>query len=67
MNTPNTLEPQAKGAAQFTIICDVALHRPIKSWQRAWRSALKKAGVKYRWHDLRHTFVTRLAENPDSF
>jgi hypothetical protein len=23
-----------------------------------------KAGVNYRWHDLRHTFVSRLAENP---
>ncbi|HEY6418246.1 MAG TPA: hypothetical protein VIX59_04515 [Candidatus Binataceae bacterium] len=22
------------------------------------------AKVDYRWHDLRHTFVTRLAENP---
>ena len=21
--------------------------------------------VKYRWHDLRHTFITRLAENPN--
>jgi Phage integrase family len=26
---------------------------------------LDKASLKYRWHDLRHTFVTRLAENPE--
>lgn len=27
---------------------------------RPWRER-----VKYRWHDLRHTFVSRLAENPN--
>jgi integrase len=26
--------------------------------------ASSKARVEYRWHDLRHTFVSRLAENP---
>jgi integrase len=62
---PHHSVQQVKGAASFTIICDVALDRPIDSWQRAWRSALKKAGLEYRWHDLRHTFVTRLAENPE--
>ena len=25
----------------------------------------KAASVDYRWHDLRHTFITRLAENPN--
>ena len=24
----------------------------------------QRCKVDYRWHDLRHTFVTRLAENP---
>jgi Phage integrase family len=33
------------------------------SWRKAWLDAGKKAGVRYRWHDLRHTFVSRLAEN----
>jgi len=30
-----------------------------------WLEACKRAGVSYRWHDLRHTFVTRLAERSD--
>jgi integrase len=38
--------------------------RPIGSWKKAWRGVLKAAGLHFRWHDLRHTFVSRLAENP---
>jgi len=34
-------------------------------WRKAWLEACKRAGVRYRWHDLRHSFVTRLAERPD--
>jgi integrase len=52
-----------KGGKETRIV-QVALSKPMRSWQRAWRTALKEAGVKYRWHDLRHTFITRLAENP---
>lgn len=47
-----------------TSIRDVDFGRPIGEWKSAWRSALKIAGVKARWHDLRHTIVSRLAENP---
>ncbi|MFZ1120213.1 MAG: site-specific integrase, partial [Candidatus Binataceae bacterium] len=47
-----------------TSIRDVDLGRPIGEWKTAWRRALKIAGVKARWHDLRHTLVSRLAENP---
>jgi integrase len=48
-----------------TKIVNPILNRPVQSWQRAWRTALKEAGgLHYRWHDLRHTFVSRLAENP---
>jgi integrase len=39
--------------------------RPAGEWKKAWSVALKRAGLKYRWHDCRHTFVTRLAENPN--
>jgi integrase len=42
----------------------VDLTRPAGEWKKAWRVALNAAGLKYRWHDLRHTFVSRLAESP---
>jgi integrase len=38
--------------------------KPIGEWKKAWKDACRVAGVNYRWHDLRHSFVTRLAENP---
>jgi len=36
--------------------------KPIKSWRTAWRAALRRAGLQLRFHDLRHTCVTKLAE-----
>jgi hypothetical protein len=45
-------------------VYDVDLTKPMAEWKTAWRRALKLAGLRYRWHDLRRTFVTRLAENP---
>jgi integrase len=37
-------------------------------WRSAWRSILKEAGIKARFHDLRHTAVTMMAEKglPDA-
>jgi integrase len=35
-----------------------------KMLQSAWRGALKRAGFNYRWHDARHSFISRLCENP---
>jgi hypothetical protein len=43
---------------------DVDLGRPMGSWRKAWALARKEVKVRYRWHDLRHTFISRLAENP---
>ncbi len=41
--------------------------RPIKSWRTAWRSARKAAGLpNLRFHDLRHTCITKLAEGQAS-
>jgi integrase len=36
--------------------------QPITSWKTAWMSAKARAGVDCRFHDLRHTAVTRLLE-----
>ena len=52
------------GNGRTPAISGVDLSRPMGSWKTAWKTACKKAGVKYRWHDSRHTFVSRLAENP---
>ncbi len=54
--------------------------RPIRSWRTAWRAALKRAGailsgdpsdpdappLQCRFHDLRHTCITKLAEGQAS-
>ena len=37
--------------------------RPMTSWRSAWRSLRKAAGLSHvRFHDGRHTALTRLAE-----
>lgn len=41
------------------------LTKPIGEWKKAWKVACKVAKVQYRWHDCRHTFITRLAEKPN--
>lgn len=35
------------------------------SGRKLGRTPAKTAKVRYRWHDLRHTFITRLAERPE--
>jgi len=40
--------------------------RPAKGWRTAWRNACKRAGLKMRFHDLRHTAITKLAEGQAS-
>jgi integrase len=40
--------------------------RPTKGWRTAWRSALKRAGFHCRFHDLRVTCITKLAESQAS-
>jgi integrase len=36
---------------------------PLGSWKVAWKMALERANVECRWYDLRHTFVSRMAES----
>jgi integrase len=43
----------------------IRFDEPIGQWKKAWKDACAAAGVRYRWHDLRHTFITRLAERPE--
>jgi len=40
--------------------------KPITSWRSAWRAALKRAKLQIRFHDLRHTCITKLAESQAS-
>ena len=49
---------------QQAAIYDVDLSHSMQEWKTAWHQACGKADVQYRWHDLRHTFISRLAENP---
>jgi len=44
----------------------IDLARPTKGWRTAWRRALKRAGFHCRFHDLRHTAITKLAESQAS-
>ena len=43
-------------------VLDVDPETPIGSWKEAWESAKRKASVVVRFHDLRHTCVTRMLE-----
>jgi hypothetical protein len=38
----------------------------LVSGQKAWWAALTRAGLKIRFHDLRHTCITKLAESVTS-
>ena len=38
----------------------------IGSWKVSWTAARNAAGVQCRWHDLRHTFVSSMAEGQAS-
>lgn len=34
--------------------------RPMGSWRVAWKACCRRAGIKMRFHDLRHTAVSRM-------
>jgi integrase len=52
------------GNSRRSDLYGIDLSRPIGEWKKAWTDALRTAGLKYRWHDRRHSFVSRLASNP---
>ena len=43
-------------------VFDVDPETPIGSWKEAWESVKRKTKVEVRFHDLRHTCVTRMLE-----
>lgn len=36
---------------------------PMGSWKTAFAGAIRRSGVQCRWHDLRHTWASSMAEN----
>jgi integrase len=40
--------------------------KPCSSFKTVWRKVREDAGIKGRWHDNRHTFVTGLAESGEA-
>jgi integrase len=54
-------EEDGSGTAKM-IPYEINPSSPISSWKTAWRTARKDAKVTCRWHDLRHTFVSKMAE-----
>lgn len=61
---------KGKGATERGIMTAYGVDnsKPLGSWKRAWRTAKTLAGVECRMHDLRHSFVSKLAETqtPDA-
>jgi integrase len=53
------------GNSRLPVLYDVDLDRPMGSCRRAWRIGSKAASVRRPPHDMRHTFISRLAENPN--
>ena len=45
---------------------DIKPDTPIGSWKTEWNVARKAAKVSCRWHDMRHTFVSKMAEGQAS-
>ena len=65
-------EPMGEWRKTWERVRTTAFSAPVKKAPGESPSSPKEAaedrarrGVNYRWHDPRHTFVTRLAENPN--
>jgi integrase len=57
------LEPRRAAKGSDYVFANPHTRRPYTDLRRPFDSACREAGIKgLRWHDLRHTFGTRLAE-----
>jgi integrase len=52
------------GDSREPVLYQVDFNRTGAEWKSAWTAACRSAALRYRWHDLQHTFVSRIAENP---
>ncbi|HKW33775.1 MAG TPA: tyrosine-type recombinase/integrase, partial [Candidatus Acidoferrum sp.] len=60
-------QPKSTRVKESALLCNhVDPTRPTRGWRTAWRNALKQAGFHCRFHDLRHTAITKLAEGQAS-
>jgi integrase len=55
------------GDDEIPQVFDTDPTKAITSWKTAWGSAKESAGIECRFHDLRHTAVTRLLEAGEPF
>ena len=55
------------GHDEIPKVFDTDPSKAITSWKTAWKTAKEDSGVKCRFHDLRHTTVTRLLERGQPF
>jgi integrase len=54
------------GASRKTLLWGMDFNRLMGQWsyKAAFETARQKCGIACRFYDARHTFITRLAENP---
>jgi integrase len=59
---------KGEGTAEQGIMTsyDIDPSKPLGAWKRAWTTAKKEAGVECRIHDLRHHFISALAQTQTS-
>lgn len=55
------------GNEKIPQLFDTDPSKPLTSWKTAWTTARQAAGVQCRFHDLRHSVVTRLLERGQPF
>ena len=59
---------KGEGATQRGIMTSYSVDpkNPLGAWKRAWNTAKREAGVECRIHDLRHHFISALAQTQTS-